>query len=418
MRFSSQPTASKIRAAKNKAVGGGRKRCRKGKNCSAACIQSSMVCLVELPESVMGNVSRLQSFLNKGAAAQRAPSMPSGMRRELQGLGGGAPPVVDVKAKTMEKSAQPLSASGNTRHARRDAEDFDADLKGRSTRRVGDKEYDKWDDSHKSGSSKVGEGSYGSVIRNEDGTYVKRGAVSNDEAALINELGKRDLGPKLIAADINGRHWMIEDGVMSPSEGDMRYGRIAMTRVPGKPMGETSTYDTQFAGKNAADVYWTALGNLHRAGIAHNDAHIDNIMVDNKGTGRWVDMGMALKSPKAAFAEAYGSFAPGVRDSWTVGNHQAARWDAIGIKDFHKREDTMPNGGSQWASQFPVFGRVVNNQSRVAAELRSMGFSAKEIEQIQNTPIRSSPEVFQQGPWAKMTDAQASKLIDTFYDGI
>ena len=418
MTFGSQPTASKIRAAKNKAVGGGRKRCRKGKNCSAACIQSSMVCLVELPESVMGNVSRLQSFLNKGAAAQRAPSMPSGMRRELQGLGGGATPVVDVKAKTMEKSAQPLSASGNTRHARRDAEDFDADLKGRSTRRVGDKEYDKWDDSHKSGSSKVGEGSYGSVIRNEDGTYVKRGAVSNDEAALINELGKRDLGPKLIAADINGRHWMIEDGVMSPSEGDMRYGRIAMTRVPGKPMGETSTYDTQFAGKNAADVYWTALGNLHRAGIAHNDAHIDNIMVDNKGTGRWVDMGMALKSPKAAFAEAYGSFAPGVRDSWTVGNHQAARWDAIGIKDFHKREDTMPNGGSQWASQFPVFGRVVNNQSRVATELRSMGFSAKEIEQIQNTPIRSSPEVFQQGPWAKMTDAQASKLIDTFYDGI
>jgi hypothetical protein len=45
------PTQSSIRASHRSAVGGGRKRCKKGKNCSAACIQNGMYCLVEMPES-------------------------------------------------------------------------------------------------------------------------------------------------------------------------------------------------------------------------------------------------------------------------------------------------------------------------------------------------------------------------------
>lgn len=42
---------SEIRVAHKRAVGGGRKRCSKGKNCSAACIQRSESCLVEIPLS-------------------------------------------------------------------------------------------------------------------------------------------------------------------------------------------------------------------------------------------------------------------------------------------------------------------------------------------------------------------------------
>jgi tRNA A-37 threonylcarbamoyl transferase component Bud32 len=43
------PTDARIGAAKRAAVGGKRKRCTKGKNCSAACIAANMVCLVDLP---------------------------------------------------------------------------------------------------------------------------------------------------------------------------------------------------------------------------------------------------------------------------------------------------------------------------------------------------------------------------------
>jgi hypothetical protein len=306
------------------------------------------------------------------------------------------------------------TASGGTRYARGDAQDFDQDLRSGKLQRVGDKSYLGWTDSYESGAKAVGEGSYGSVIKNPDGTFVKRGAISDTEAGLIKELGKKDLGPKLIAADVNGKHdWHNEDFV------DIRNGRIAMTQVAGTPMGERTGPSDEFGGKKAADVYWKALGDLHRLGIAHNDAHIENIMVDDKGKGRWVDLGLAQKNPKAAFAEAYGAFSPGARKEYSkAGNWQTPRWDATGIKEWSKEEAFRPGSGEFFQWKYPVFGRVLANQSRVADELRQMGFSKSEIEQIQNTSIRSPLNVYEEGPWAKLNNAQAQKLINTLYDGI
>ncbi len=416
--MSRQPTASDIRSAKSRATGGGRKRCRRGKNCSAACINASMVCLVELPESTGASLSRASSFLSK-----RAPSLPSSMRRELAGLGGGPTDVLDVKAKTVERKTEgkpPWSATGNTKWAREDAEDFDIDLvkKGKSepVRRVGEKTYDKWSDSYGSGASKVGEGSYGTVIRNKDGTYIKRGAISDTEAELINRVGKADLGPRLKAADINGKHdWHDENFV------NIRNGRIAMTGVPGKPIGDTAFPDTKLGGRNAADVYWSAMGNLHKLGIAHNDAHVDNILVDDKGKGRWVDLGLAQASPKAAFLEAFGTFTPANKSggsNWKEGNWQTSRWRATGIEEYFKRNDFGRGKEFLQDGKYKELRTVIENQPKVLNKLRSMGFSVSEIDQLIKTPIRSTPETFQQGPWAKMTDAQAKVLIDTFYDGI
>ena len=57
------PTVSEIRSANQKAVGGGRKRCRKGKNCSATCINGSDACLVGLSENVGVSVSKVRDFL-------------------------------------------------------------------------------------------------------------------------------------------------------------------------------------------------------------------------------------------------------------------------------------------------------------------------------------------------------------------
>lgn len=68
-------TNSAIRTANRNAVGGGRKRCRKGKNCSATCITPGDVCLVGLSEGISKSLSqasteikRLVDFynLNKG----------------------------------------------------------------------------------------------------------------------------------------------------------------------------------------------------------------------------------------------------------------------------------------------------------------------------------------------------------------
>jgi hypothetical protein len=58
-------TASQIRSAKQNAVGGGRKRCKKGKNCSAACIAANMECLVEMPEPVAVATTKVVAMLKQ-----------------------------------------------------------------------------------------------------------------------------------------------------------------------------------------------------------------------------------------------------------------------------------------------------------------------------------------------------------------
>lgn len=76
------PTASAIRAANRNAVGGGRKRCRRGKNCSATCIDANKDCLVGLPEPVSVAVSKVAKKVQErqsvasgggGTATETAP---------------------------------------------------------------------------------------------------------------------------------------------------------------------------------------------------------------------------------------------------------------------------------------------------------------------------------------------------------
>jgi len=64
------PTVREVARAKAQAVGGGRKRCRKGKNCSAACIQARMVCLVEFPAPVQAPLGQVRSYLMQKNSVQ------------------------------------------------------------------------------------------------------------------------------------------------------------------------------------------------------------------------------------------------------------------------------------------------------------------------------------------------------------
>lgn len=70
----SAPTAGEIRSAKEKAVGGARKRCKLGKNCSATCIHRNDECLVEMPEAVglaLKQVSRmLEGLVERGQVTE------------------------------------------------------------------------------------------------------------------------------------------------------------------------------------------------------------------------------------------------------------------------------------------------------------------------------------------------------------
>jgi hypothetical protein len=340
------------------------------------------------------------------------------------------------KAKTPNNYISP--ATGNTRYARNDAVDSDRNLG--KVLRVGDKNYNGWKDSYGSGSQKVGEGSFGTVIRNPDGTFVKRGAVSSTEAQLIKRMGEANLGPKLIAADINGKHeYMDAKGV------NMRDGRIAMTAVAGSPMGQVNPY-VRRAGEFVPNIYWKAMADMHRLGIAHNDAHIDNILIDDKGKGRWVDLGLAQSSPKAALAEALGTFKPpvgkpsgGTRESSTpksptpkssnkssnyyssgfdTGNWQTRRWAATGIQTLESYQN-QPAKLRQFKKEMPVLGKIVDNLGGVNSTLREKyGMSNQDVADIYAHGIRSPLSSYTKGVWAKMTDQQAQELLNQLYEGV
>lgn len=63
--------AHRIDSAKRKAVGGKRKRCVKGKSCSATCIASNKVCLVDIPWVASNLISEVTSKIKPSVKSQR-----------------------------------------------------------------------------------------------------------------------------------------------------------------------------------------------------------------------------------------------------------------------------------------------------------------------------------------------------------
>ena len=448
------------------------KRCSKGKSCGATCIDPRERCVLELGPLISSAIKKARRLISldreefikgmkemgagslsadKGArdlfpsdpTSIKLPGAPSNIRRELEKFRLQPPVVLEGRqlSRPPERSRQismevrkdisnigklGVSATGNTRWARDDAKDSDLNL-GKVVR-VGDKKYDGWKDSYGTGSKKIGEGAYGTVIRNPDGTFVKRGAVSSTEAQIMDRLGKVDLGPKLIAADINGIHqFMAAPGVST------RDGRIAMTGVKGEPMGTSTMSFTKFNGEYAPNVYWKAMAGIHRLGIAHNDAHPGNIMVDDKGKGRWVDLGLAQSSPKAALAEALGAFKgptgkggsntmpsenSSLRAAPDQGNWQTRRWLASGIKALERSEND-PAKLAEYRKDMPVLAKIVDNKNRVNEVLKTKyKLDDKDIETLYTTSIRSPISSYNKGVWGKLTDSQAQDLINQMYEGV
>lgn len=59
-------STSEIRRAKDRAIGGKKDRCRKGKSCSATCISGWKACLVEMPSSISSSLKRMHKLVEKG----------------------------------------------------------------------------------------------------------------------------------------------------------------------------------------------------------------------------------------------------------------------------------------------------------------------------------------------------------------
>jgi hypothetical protein len=358
----------------------------------------------------------------KWAKGQRDRSVPDDLKAQLAALaaqGQNKPEVKEWKPNlpTAKEKTVTTNATGNQVWARGDAKDFDKDISKEPLRRDGDKSFDKWDETTGSGSKKLGEGSYGTVMMDPKRTYaVKRGDVSDTEAKLIQKLGDADLGPKLIAADIDGPGWNGAPGV------DNRRGRLAMTIVDGEPIGKSQP-DKEVGGVKVADAYWTARAQLHRMGIAHNDMHIENVLVDKNGKGRFVDMGLAQDNPKAALSEAMGAFSPprgGVatrlRGAQGQGDWQVRGWDGTAGPLMERSQRTGDYRELQ--AKAPVAARVLDNKNSLQYRMNKDGFSKDDIATVMDHGLRNDLSTYSQGVWQRITDQQAQEYINILYEGI
>ena len=105
------PKESRIAQAKRNAVGGARKRCTKGKNCSAACIAANMVCLVDLPwvgPSLTKAAAKIQAM--KGKAAPAAKTAPATSAAKPVPAAKAAPAPAAAPQPAAQPAAKPLTA--------------------------------------------------------------------------------------------------------------------------------------------------------------------------------------------------------------------------------------------------------------------------------------------------------------------
>lgn len=390
---------------------------------------------------VKSQIGQLQSVLSLGAQTRKevgrdlegllneAKDLRSRLRREQVGFKGTPAEHLALldKIKKVEAAIKgpTTKATGNVRYAREDARDHDDDMLSKGiSRELGNKSY-RWEDSYGSGSTLLGRGAYGTVLREPNkGNAIKRGEVGKIEADLIDRLGKADLGPKLLAAQLDG------DSQYNPGT---KIGRVAMSVVAGSPIGSKAP-DKEIGGVKVSDAYWTARASLHRMGIAHNDMHIDNVLIDRKGKARFVDMGLAQDSPKAALAEAMGAFMPPGggraergRGAAGQGDWQVRRWDGTAGKLLEVYEHRLKMGANpkevqlaraKLEQQAPILAQIQQNKASVQYAMKKDGFSLDDIATVIDHGIRSPMETYEQGVWAKISNEQAQKYISILYEGV
>lgn len=373
----------------------GKKRCSIGKSCRYSCISSLDVCRIDLGDDISESLSTFLERVGKSSTVKSPKEAPTSIKPQVK-------PAVGGKV-----------ATGNTLWARDEASDFDASFKI-GHRITGSKDSIDWSDSLQRG-TKIGEGTFGTalLVKGRGGYVVKRGDVSTTEAEITSILGKAGLGPKLIYAETSKDKPRSEYGVY------ITKGRVAMSLVPGKDYNEFSSPLVKVGKTTIGDAYWFLRSQVHKLGVAHNDAYTGNVLIDKNGKARFVDMGLSQNSKKAALSEALGPF---------TNRKYLPAGSTINPKSIRPLESGDYN--SKFNPQMGIekgiikgeppanLQKIVDNLPKVFDALRGYGLSDTDIAKMIITPVRSEMQTFEKGPWAKITNKDAGKVIDILYDGV
>jgi len=232
----------------------------------------------------------------------------------------------------------------------------------------------------------LGEGSFGQVAQSphDPNVVVKMGEIGMNELTSLYRMRGNKGFPNLINAKFSGP-WDGEDEFDAAAT-----GTFAMSKVPGQELSSWSPMDTDYEpgedGETNMDriarKIWQLRGQMHRAGLAHNDLHGGNIFIDDDQNVSFVDMGMSNNDPLAALHEALGG---------------------IGLQDYDIPAG-MPGAGdyqlakeARWKS---LPAGLADKLSESAEEIRGMildNLEPPEGEDDENDPIYNVVENFMNG---------------------
>lgn len=436
------------------------KRCQKGKSCGASCIERADDCyeglsaligraLISVRENLQmtkrsgggdakpsapGNQQQIDKLIKAldlgpsgrmrvGRDIDELRRMASEKKRELWAEITKKRRIGGAKAKAQEqvlmaeykKLKEALEGGSNknsqspsvrTKGSRIKAKAFDDSfISIRSVK--GSKDDFDWEASIK-GSTFGGKGAFGTVLFNGN-SVIKRGEVGKNEADILGKVGKLGLGPSLIYGEVGSKKSTFGGS-------DTHLGRIVMTRVEGTGLSKFPSAGEKVSGTSVSDLYWIARASLHRAGIAHNDSHGGNFLIDGKGVGRFVDFGLSQDSAKAALSEALGGIVH--RGVLPAGANLPRRVNS----DFlaQSQQFNANSGFSRIRERMPnSLGKISDNLPRVTDYLiNTKGLSPTEAAQIMASGIRNPAGFYTMGAWSKLSDSDAKKLIDLLYDGV
>ncbi len=344
----------------------GKRQCQKGKPCGATCIERKDECLKDAGYNVSQSLGLVRDYVRS--------------------------PKVFKIAKSADTKTRPAQLE-----AKRALNNLSKEQSLIKTNGLVEQNRIKWDYILGSGVKMIGNGAFGSfttiptsklVIGQLPNNFpkevgVKAGKIGPNEVRAIDLTGKINLGPRLVSAKVSPKIKKVYG--LSASD-----GIVAMTKVPG------TKYDNapdNVKGVTKSNLAWQAMAKLHKLGIAHNDLHGDNIIIDSTGKfprARIVDFGLAQISYKAALAEALGVFS-GKNDRFAGSKREG--YAEIIFKNSYKV--------FLYLSQNIKFRNFVDDRNKVM-----------------DGGIWKTDKSYQRGAWGKITEEQAKEMINILYEGV
>ena len=242
----------------------------------------------------------------------------------------------------------------------------------------------------------LGRGAFGEARLTPEGV-VKRGWLNRAELAAMERLGDSGVTPKLLGSAFEGE-WKPR---LFPGM-NVRKGYMLMERALGEPLEKLISSGgglTNKQGVKAFESLMRARKKIHLKGVAHQDMHPGNLMLDLKSEKLTViDLGMSRVDARAALVEALGT-GRGVMSMGRVtqaGDYQSR----LLFNYFNQISGTKKT---------ELWKRFERNRRKVIETLIKEGAG-----ETANASIRKLPKSVTKN----LTAARALELLEQLYEGI